>query len=201
MTEVGMVGALPIDAPAALEQRPARVRSDAQNCLVDVLDPLVGPGQTIARVVDLLLGEALDHEEMPNGIARLAQLAVSCDHVGLVDHQARLPPTRCGVSATGFRNDLAAFALVRSYAASVAGGSLGLAALRKEVTELATGTVKFFNAEKGYGFISREGGDDVFVHFSAIEGTGYKSLEEGQRVEFDVGPGKKGEEARNVRPV
>ena len=75
------------------------------------------------------------------------------------------------------------------------------AALRKEVTELATGTVKFFNAEKGYGFISREGGDDVFVHFSAIEGTGYKSLEEGQRVEFDVGPGQKGDEARNVRPV
>ena len=72
---------------------------------------------------------------------------------------------------------------------------------RKEVTELATGTVKFFNAEKGYGFISREEGDDVFVHFSAIEGTGYKSLEEGQRVEFDVGPGKKGDEARNVRPV
>jgi cold shock protein len=61
--------------------------------------------------------------------------------------------------------------------------------------------VKFFNAPKGYGFISREGSDDVFVHFSAIEGTGYKSLEEGQRVEFDVGPGKKGDEARNVRPV
>ena len=83
----------------------------------------------------------------------------------------------------------------------VAGGSLGFAALRKEVTELATGTVKFFNAEKGYGFISREEGDDVFVHFSAIEGTGYKSLEEGQRVEFDVGPGQKGDEARNVRRV
>ncbi|HTE65660.1 MAG TPA: cold-shock protein [Candidatus Binatia bacterium] len=66
---------------------------------------------------------------------------------------------------------------------------------------MITGTVKFFNAEKGYGFISREEGDDVFVHFSAIEGTGYKSLEEGQRVEFDVGPGQKGDEARNVRPV
>jgi CspA family cold shock protein len=92
-------------------------------------------------------------------------------------------------------------ALVRSYAARGAGGSLGLAARRREVTELATRTVKFFNAEKGYGFISREGGDDVFVHFSAIEGTGYKSLEEGQRVEFDVGPGQKGDEARNVRPV
>jgi CspA family cold shock protein len=66
---------------------------------------------------------------------------------------------------------------------------------------LATGTVKFFNAEKGFGFISREQGDDVFVHFSAIQGTGYKTLEEGQRVEFDVGPGRKGEEAQNVRPI
>jgi CspA family cold shock protein len=66
---------------------------------------------------------------------------------------------------------------------------------------LATGTVKFFNAEKGFGFISREQGDDVFVHFSAIQGTGYKTLEEGQRVEFDVGPGRKGDEAQNVRPV
>ena len=66
---------------------------------------------------------------------------------------------------------------------------------------VATGTVKFFNSEKGYGFISREEGDDVFVRFSAIEGTGYKSLEEGQRVEFNVGPGKKGDEASNVRPV
>src|SRR4249919_1756477 len=100
-----------------------------------------------------------------------------------------------GLSSTGLCDGLAVSALLRSYAARVAGGSLGLRLLRKEVTELATGTVKFFNAEKGYGFISREGGDDVFVHFSAIEGTGYKSLEEGQRVEFDVGPGKKGDEA------
>ena len=67
--------------------------------------------------------------------------------------------------------------------------------------KLATGTVKFFNAEKGYGFISREDGDDVFVHFSNIQGTGYRSLEEGQRVEFDVGPGRKGDEAQNVRVV
>ena len=66
---------------------------------------------------------------------------------------------------------------------------------------MATGTVKWFNAEKGYGFIQREDGDDVFVHFSAIQGEGYRTLEEGQRVEFDVGPGKKGEEAQNVRPV
>ncbi len=53
-----------------------------------------------------------------------------------------------------------------------------------------TGTVKFFNAEKGYGFISREGGDDVFVHYSNIQGSGYRSLDEGQTVEFEVGPGR-----------
>ena len=61
--------------------------------------------------------------------------------------------------------------------------------------------MKFFNAEKGFGFISREQGDDVFVHYSNIQGSGYKSLDEGQRVEFDVAPGRKGEEAQNVRLV
>jgi CspA family cold shock protein len=61
--------------------------------------------------------------------------------------------------------------------------------------------VKFFNNEKGFGFISREQGDDVFVHFSNIEGTGYRSLEVGDRVEFDVAPGRKGEEAKNVRVI
>ncbi|MCU0270235.1 MAG: cold shock domain-containing protein [Acidimicrobiales bacterium] len=63
------------------------------------------------------------------------------------------------------------------------------------------GTVKFFNNEKGYGFISREGGSDVFVHYSNIQGSGYRSLEEGQMVEFDVAPGRKGEEAQNVRVI
>lgn len=63
------------------------------------------------------------------------------------------------------------------------------------------GTVKFFNSEKGFGFISREGQDDVFVHYSNIEGDGYKSLEEGQLVEFEVGPGRKGDEAQNVRAL
>jgi CspA family cold shock protein len=66
---------------------------------------------------------------------------------------------------------------------------------------LATGTVKFFNNEKGFGFISREQGEDVFVHFSNIQGTGYRTLQEGQQVEFDVAPGRKGEEAQNVRVV
>ena len=72
---------------------------------------------------------------------------------------------------------------------------------RREEKQLTTGTVKFFNAEKGFGFISREQGDDVFVHYSNIQGGGYKSLETGQVVEFDVGPGRKGDEALNVRPA
>ncbi|MEZ5236917.1 MAG: cold-shock protein [Acidimicrobiia bacterium] len=63
------------------------------------------------------------------------------------------------------------------------------------------GTVKFFNAEKGFGFISRDGGDDVFVHFSNIVGDGYRSLETGQTVEFEVAQGRKGLEAQSVRLV
>ena len=61
--------------------------------------------------------------------------------------------------------------------------------------------MKCFNAEKGYGFISRDGADDVFVPFSNIQGSGYRTLDEGQTVEFDVAPGRKGEEAQNVRVV
>lgn len=63
------------------------------------------------------------------------------------------------------------------------------------------GTVKFFNTEKGYGFISRDDGEDVFVHFSNIEGDGFKNLEEGQTVEFEVVAGRKGDEAQQVRVV
>ncbi|HGO9421238.1 cold shock protein CspC [Bacillus cereus] len=60
------------------------------------------------------------------------------------------------------------------------------------------GRVKWFNAEKGFGFIEREDGDDVFVHFSAIQQNGYKSLEEGQQVEFDIVDGARGPQAANV---
>ena len=66
---------------------------------------------------------------------------------------------------------------------------------------MPTGTVKFFNAEKGYGFISRSDGEDVFVHFSNIQGEGYRTLDAGQQVEFEIGPGRKGDEALNVRPA
>ena len=63
------------------------------------------------------------------------------------------------------------------------------------------GTVKWFSEQKGFGFITPESGDDVFVHFSGISGDGYKSLNDGQAVEFDVTQGQKGPQATNVRPV
>ena len=67
---------------------------------------------------------------------------------------------------------------------------------------MATGTVKWFNAEKGFGFIAPDGGgDDVFVHFSAIQSGGYKSLDEGQKVEFEITQGQKGDAAANVTAV
>jgi len=66
---------------------------------------------------------------------------------------------------------------------------------------MTVGTVKWFNADKGYGFISPESGEDVFVHFSAIQTDGYRSLDEGQAVEFDITQGPKGPQATNVRPV
>lgn len=68
------------------------------------------------------------------------------------------------------------------------------------MSERITGTVKWFNSEKGYGFLSQEKGPDVFVHYSAIEGSGYRSLTEGQTVEFSVEKGPKGLQAANVIP-
>lgn len=63
---------------------------------------------------------------------------------------------------------------------------------------MSNGTVKWFNAEKGYGFISQESGDDVFVHFSAIQGKGFKTLEAGQSVSFEIEEGPRGKQASNV---
>ncbi|WP_028397474.1 cold-shock protein [Niallia oryzisoli] len=66
---------------------------------------------------------------------------------------------------------------------------------------MATGKVKWFNGEKGFGFIEQEGGDDVFVHFSAIQSEGFKTLDEGQEVEFDIEQGQRGPQATNVRKL
>jgi CspA family cold shock protein len=66
---------------------------------------------------------------------------------------------------------------------------------------MVTGTVKWLNGEKGYGFISVEGGKDVFVHYSAIQADGFRALQEGQQVQFDIVDGKKGPQAANVIPL
>ncbi|HHT37013.1 MAG: cold-shock protein [Candidatus Wallacebacter cryptica] len=63
---------------------------------------------------------------------------------------------------------------------------------------MVQGTVKWFNAEKGYGFIEQDNGDDVFVHFTAIQGDGFRTLEEGQKVEFEIVQGNRGPQAANV---
>ncbi|GGK96882.1 MULTISPECIES: cold-shock protein [Nocardia] len=67
---------------------------------------------------------------------------------------------------------------------------------------MAQGSVKWFNSEKGFGFIAQDGGGpDVFVHYSAVSGSGFRSLEEGQRVEFEIGQGQKGPQAQDVRSI
>ena len=76
----------------------------------------------------------------------------------------------------------------------------GAASISKKV-KMAQGTVKWFNGDKGYGFIAVDGGQDVFVHFSAITAGGYRSLEEGQKVEFDITQGQKGPQAENVKVI
>jgi CspA family cold shock protein len=78
----------------------------------------------------------------------------------------------------------------------------GLERPRKEGSLVATGTVKWFSPEKGYGFVTPDDGSaDVFVHFSSIVGEGYKNLEEGQKVEYEVTAGQKGPQAANVKPI
>jgi CspA family cold shock protein len=70
-----------------------------------------------------------------------------------------------------------------------------------EADVMPTGTVKWFSDEKGYGFIARDDGQDVFVHFSAVQGSGFRSLAEGAKVEFDITQGAKGEQAANVKVI
>ena len=81
------------------------------------------------------------------------------------------------------------------------GSAARLKGRREGQASLAVGTVKWFNADKGYGFIAPESGEDVFVHYSAIQMNGYRVLEEGQQVEFEVAQGPKGLQAANVRVV
>ena len=96
------------------------------------------------------------------------------------------------------RSDL----LVSREAPCVTSGSQSADRSFRRVVRMAQGTVKWFNGEKGFGFIEQDGGGaDVFVHFSAIAAEGYRSLDENQRVEFDVTQGQKGPQAENVRPV
>jgi len=73
--------------------------------------------------------------------------------------------------------------------------------VEQENKNVPVGTVKWFNDAKGFGFISQEGGDDVFVHFSAIQGEGFKSLQEGDSVVFEITQGPKGPQAANVKPL
>jgi cold shock protein len=102
----------------------------------------------------------------------------------LACHRFRVPAR----SVTGWPNQVA------SAAPAMAGHGM-----HNQEVKMAQGTVKWFNGDKGYGFIAVEGGPDVFVHFSAITGGGYRSLEEGQKVEFDITQGQKGPQAENVR--
>ena len=110
----------------------------------------------------------------------------------LQDRLAREPPEAAGRAgkrrAFGLRTGPATFVAT----VTLASWPNWLVSRAEKRVFVAQGTVKFFNAEKGFGFISREQGDDVFVHFSAIQGDGYKSLDEGQRVEFEVGTGQEG---------
>jgi cold shock protein len=91
--------------------------------------------------------------------------------------------------------------LVKAIAAGTGSAvAAGAGSGTKKVT-MAQGTVKWFNGDKGYGFIAVEGGPDVFVHVSAITGDGYRSLQEGQKVEFDITQGQKGPQAEHVRVI
>jgi cold shock protein len=85
--------------------------------------------------------------------------------------------------------------------AQVSCGATRRAIARQDSTMRITGKVKWFNNAKGYGFIERDGGSDVFVHFSAVQGNGFRTLEEGQAVEFEIVDGPKGPQAGNVTKV
>src|SRR6266508_2678696 len=91
--------------------------------------------------------------------------------------------------------------LVREIPAKVQRKLSAISTQRKQSNTMETGTVKWFNDAKGFGFISRQNGEDVFVHFSAIQSNGFRSLKEGQAVQFNVVKGPKGWQAENVQAV
>jgi cold shock protein len=91
--------------------------------------------------------------------------------------------------------------LAKAIVEAVPAAMAGRAASWMKKVKMAQGTVKWFNGDKGYGFIAVEGGPDVFVHFSALKGDGYRTLEEGQKVEFDITQGQKGPQAENVTVI
>jgi CspA family cold shock protein len=103
---------------------------------------------------------------------------------------------RTAYTPRAFRDRLAKARGERGPPAAAAGGRI-----HNQEVKMAQGTVKWFNGDKGYGFIAVDGGQDVFVHFSAITGGGYRSLEEGQKVEFDITQGQKGPQAENVKVI
>jgi superfamily II DNA/RNA helicase len=108
---------------------------------------------------------------------------------------------KLGVSARLTRPEPSSVSLTHDYRSSRELSSTGGDCSGERERAMAIGTVKWFNREKGFGFISRDGVDDVFVHFSAIQGDGHRTLEENQRVEFHLAAGRKGAEAQNVRVV
>ena len=110
------------------------------------------------------------------------------------------PPRRRGAS-TARDSTLAARVREGNYGAVSSGGRRSCPEWRKWGSVVATGTVKWFNNDKGYGFIARDEGPDVFVHHTAIQMNGFRTLTEGQRVEFEVTAGEKGDQARNVKAL
>ncbi len=132
--------------------------------------------------------------------------------------RARVPPSSDRLSLPGIANGIAPDTSLRYTASNVGSCAVAFSEsgsfLKSQrsfcfakapsmeegfyMSERLTGTVKWFNDDKGFGFIEREGGEDVFVHFSSIRGEGYKSLQDGQEVEFTLGEGQKGPQALDV---
>jgi cold shock protein len=113
-------------------------------------------------------------------------------------HRVRSFAVAAGRSGAGAVACVARLSGSRSTGSAVARAGLEARAAVRELFGMAQGTVKWFNPDKGYGFIAVDGGKDVFVHFSAIQSDGYRTLEEGQRVEFEITQSDRGQQAEKV---